>query len=183
MHKKTIGVLVGSARCESFNKKIADVACELMPEEFTVKTIEISKLPLFNQDYDEDGMTPAEWVTFRAAVETLDGFLFVTPEYNRSVPALLKNALDIASRPYGQNRWNAKPGAVISVSTGAMGGFGSNHHLRQTLSFLNVYTMGQPEAYISNAAALFDANGALAENTRNFLQSYVNAFAAWVNRF
>jgi chromate reductase, NAD(P)H dehydrogenase (quinone) len=109
--------------------------------------------------------------------------LFVTPEYNRSVPAVLKNALDVGSRPYGKSMWNGKPGAVISVSPGALGGFGANHHLRQTLVFLNIPTMQQPEAYIGNAMNLFDAVGNLAQDSiKEFAAKYMQAFAAWVER-
>ena len=110
-----------------------------------------------------------------------DGVLFVTPEYNRSFPAVLKNAIDVGSRPYGKSMWDGKPGAVVSVSPGAIGGFGANHHLRQSLVFLNVPTMQQPEAYIGNAATLFDENGNLANDSiKEFAAKYINAFAAWV---
>ena len=114
-------------------------------------------------------------------IKATDAVLFVTPEHNRSVPAALKNALDIGSRPYGQSMWNGKPGAVVSSSLGGIGGFGANHHLRQTLTFLNVLTMQQPEAYIGNVGQLFDAEGRIAnDSTRDFLKSYAQAFANWV---
>lgn len=184
MEKKIIGVLVGSSRRDSFSKKIADAISALMPEGFEMKQIDISSLTLFNQDFDDDGKTPAEWMTFREEVKKLDGFLFVTPEYNRSVPPVLKNALDIASRPYGQNVWSGKPGAVISVSPGNIGGFGANHHLRQILTFLDVYTMQQPEAYIGNVTAMLDSEGKVSDERSNaFLQSLADAFGNWVNKF
>lgn len=183
MQKKVIGVLVGSARRESYNKKVAVEICKYLPSEFEIKTPELDKLPLYNQDYDDDGNPPKEWTAFRAEVAAMDAFLFVTPEYNRGVTPLMKNALDIASRPYGQNCWSGKPGGIVSVSTGAIGGFGSNQHLRQSMSFLNVFMLQQPEAYIGNAPSLFDESGNIVEKTRGFLKSYADAFAAWVNRF
>lgn len=124
---------------------------------------------------------PAEWTAFRGRIKSADAVLFVTPEHNRSVPAALKNALDIGSRPYGANAWNGKPGAVVSASPGQIGGFGANHHLRQSLVFLNVPAMAQPEAYIGSAHKLFDANGKLVnDGTRKILQGFMQAYAEWV---
>lgn len=183
MAKKTIGVFVGSARRDSYNKKIALEVCKYLPADFEVKMMDMANLPLYNQDYDDDGNTPKAWDEFRKQVAELDAFFFVTPEYNRSMPPLLKNALDIASRPYGQNRWNAKPGAIMSVSTGAIGGFGSNNQLRQTMAFLNVFVMQQPEGYIGNIPNLIDENGNVVEKTRDFLRIYAEAYANWVKRF
>ena len=181
MATKKVGVLVGSLRKESFNRKIAKELMAVAPADLALEEVAIGALPIFNQDFDDEGTTPAEWVTFRETLKRYDAFLFVTPEYNRSVPAVLKNALDDGSRPYGKNLWDGKPGAVVSVSIGGISGFGANHHLRQTLVFLNVPTMPQPEAYIGNAAALFDANGALInEGTREFLKNFMSAFATWV---
>jgi chromate reductase len=178
---KKIAVFVGSLRKESFNRKMAKVLATLAPESLMLEIIEIGGLPLYNQDYDDGGTPPQAWTAFRERVKSFDGFLFVTPEYNRSVPGVLKNALDVGSRPYGQSVWGGKPGAVISVSPGAIGGFGSNHHLRQSLVFLDVPTMQQPEAYIGGAAQLFDADGKITnEATREFLVKFINAFAAWV---
>ncbi|ABX41492.1 NADPH-dependent FMN reductase [Lachnoclostridium phytofermentans] len=180
----TIGVFVGSLRRDSFCKKVANTFQSLIPEGYEMKFIDISKLQMYNQDYDDDGNTPMEWETFRKEVKELDGFLFVTPEYNRSIPPVLKNALDIASRPYGQNVWSGKPGAVFSVSPGNIGGFGANHHLRQVLSFLNVYTMQQPEVYLSNITNSLDEQGNISnESTIKFLQDIANAFAAWIAKF
>jgi chromate reductase len=178
---KKIAVFVGSLRKESFNRKIAKALATLAPGSLMLEIIEIGGLPLYNQDYDDGGNPPSEWTAFRERVKSFDGVLFVTPEYNRSVPGVLKNALDVGSRPYGQSVWGGKPGAVMSVSPGAIGGFGANHHLRQSLVFLNIPAMQQPEAYIGGAAQLFDANGNITnEATREVLGKFMNAFAAWV---
>ena len=176
---RDIAVFVGSLRKESLNRKLAKALAELAPSSLKLEIVEIGQLPLYNQDFDED--PSSVYVEFRARVRAADGVLFVTPEYNRSVPGALKNALDVASRPYGQSAWNGKPGAVISASPGAIGGFGANHHLRQSLVFLNVPAMQQPEAYIGGADKLFDASGKLAnDGTRKFLQQFIEAFANWV---
>jgi chromate reductase len=178
-----IAVFVGSLRKESFNRKMVKVLATLAPQSLLLEIIEIGGLPLYNQDYDDGGNPPPEWIAFRERVKTFDGILFVTPEYNRSVPGVLKNALDVGSRPYGQSVWGGKPGAVMSVSPGAIGGFGANHHLRQSLVFLNVPAMHQPEAYIGGAAQLFDASGNITnEATREFLGKFMDAFAAWVKK-
>jgi chromate reductase, NAD(P)H dehydrogenase (quinone) len=179
MTQKKIAVIVGSLRTESFNRKMARAFEALAPESLKFEIIEIGKLSLYNQDFDDD--PPAVWVEFREHLLKCDGFLFFTPEYNRSFPGVLKNAIDVGSRPYGQSVWNGKPGAVVSVSIGAIGGFGANHHLRQSLMFLNVPTMAQPEAYIGNAANLFDEKGALTNDaTKEFAAKYMKAFASWV---
>ncbi|MGD0276264.1 MAG: NAD(P)H-dependent oxidoreductase [Syntrophales bacterium] len=175
---KKIAVFVGSLRKESFNRKMAKVLITLAPESLMLEIIEIGGLPLYDQDFDDEGSPPSAWTAFRERVKSFDGVLFVTPEYNRSVSGVLKNALDVGSRPYGQSVWGGKPGAVVSVSPGAMGGFGANHHLRQSLVFLDVPTMQQPEAYIGGAAQLFDANGDITnETTREFLRRFMDAFA------
>lgn len=181
MKSKKVAVLVGSLRVESLNRKVAKALMALAPESLTLEILEIGGLPLYNQDLD--AAPPAAWTDFRDRLNGFDGILFVTPEYNRSVPAALKNAIDVGSRPYGKSAWDGKPGAVVSVSPGAIGGFGANHHLRQSLVFLNVPVMQQPEAYIGNAAKLFDDSGALAsESTRDFLRKFMDAFAKWVAR-
>jgi chromate reductase, NAD(P)H dehydrogenase (quinone) len=178
---KKIAVFVGSLRKESFNRKMAEALTTLAPESLMLEIIEIGRLPLYDQDHDDGGNPPSEWIAFRERVKTFDGLLFVTPEYNRSVPGVLKNALDVGSRPYGQSVWGGKPGAVISVSPGAIGGFGANHHLRQSLVFLDVPAMQQPEAYIGGAAQLFDAGSNITnEMTRQFLIKFMDAFATWV---
>src|SRR5438309_2049333 len=173
-------VLVGSLRKASLNGMLANALMSLAPSSMKLDIVEIGQLPFFNQDLETDS-TPAQWTAFRQRVKAADAVLFVTPEYNRSVPAVLKNALDVGSRPQGQNVWDGKPGAVVSVSPGAIGGFGANHHLRQSLVFLNVPVMAQPEVYIGGAATLFDAGGNLTnDGTRAFLRSFMAAFAAWV---
>jgi chromate reductase len=178
---KDIAVLVGSLRKESFSRKMAHVLGEHAPASLKLEIIEIGRLPLYNQD--EDANPPAAWTAFRERVRPVDGVLFVTPEYNRSVPAPLKNAIDVGSRPYGKSVWDGKPGAVVSVSPGAIGGFGANHHLRQSLVFLNVPAMQQPEAYIGGADKLFDASGKLTHpSTGEFLTKFMQAYAAWVER-
>ncbi|MFH0802321.1 MAG: NAD(P)H-dependent oxidoreductase [bacterium] len=179
MKQKKIAVFVGSLRKESFNRKMAKALIALAPESLNLEIIEIGGLPLYDQDLDEN--PPTSWTELRVRLTEFDGFLFVTPEYNRSVPAVLKNAIDVGSRPYGKSVWNGKPGGVISISPGAIGGFGANHHLRQSLVFLNVPTMQQPEAYIGNAAKLFDESDNLANDSiREFVLKYMHAFAAWV---
>lgn len=180
MAKFKIAVLVGSLRKESWNRKIADTLIKLAPDTLEAEIIRIGELPLYNQDLEAD--PPAEWVNFRTHLSTFDGVLFVTPEYNRSVPAVLKNAIDVGSRPRGKNCWEGKPGAVVSVSPGQLSAFGANHHLRQSLVCLNVPTMPQPEAYIGGVAALFDESGNLInESTKEFLTKFMAAFAKWVD--
>jgi chromate reductase len=184
MDKITIGVFVGSLRKESCCRKIAQALCGMMPGTIEMKPVEIGGLPMFNQDYDDEGRTPAEWTRFREEVKALDGFLFVSPEYNRSIPAVLKNALDIGSRPYGQNLWSEKPGALIGVTPGKLGAFGASQQLRQTMAFLNIFLMQQPEAYIGDAASLFDEQGKMInQGALSFLRSYADAFARWMGRF
>ncbi|MDR0877389.1 MAG: NAD(P)H-dependent oxidoreductase [Treponema sp.] len=184
MNKPKIGIFTGSLRKESFCKKTARVISGMLNDSFDIKSMEIGNLVIFNQDYDDEDRPPAEWQKFREEVKSLDGFLFVTPEYNRSFPPVLKNALDIASRPYGQNVWSGKPGAVISVTPGKLGAFGANQQLRQTLMFLNIFLMLQPEAYIGDAASLFDEKGELInEGTKKFLQDYADEFVRWVKKF
>src|SRR5512135_2502247 len=178
-----VAVLVGSLRRESFSRKTAKTLVEIAPESLALEIVEIGDLPLYNQDGDDDGKPPIEWTTFRKRIKEYDGVVFVTPEYNRSVPAVLKNAIDVGSRPYGQSVWTEKPGAIVSVSPGAIGGFGANHHLRQSLVFLDMPAMQQPEAYVGGAAALFDEQGNLkVEATREFLRKFLEAFAAWIDR-
>ena len=181
MDSKRIAVLVGSLRKESFNRKMANALAALAPASLKLEIVEIGGLPLYNQDLDDN--PPAAWAEFRNRIAKADGVLFVTPEYNRSIPGVLKNALDVASRPYGKSAWDGKPGAVMSVSPGALGGFGANHHLRQALVFLNVPTLQQPEAYVGNAAGLFDEKGGLANAAiREFATKFIHAYADWVGR-
>jgi chromate reductase len=173
-------VLVGSLRKASLNGMLANALMSLAPSSMKLEIVEIGQLPFFNQDLETDS-TPAQWTTFRQRVKAADAVLFVTPEYNRSVPAVLKNALDVGSRPYGSSVWDRKPGAIVSGSPSAIGAFGANHHLRQSLVFLNVPTMQQPEAYVGHADKLFDEHGKLAsDGTHKFLQDFMQAFANWV---
>lgn len=180
--KRKIAVIVGSLRKESFNRKIAKILMELAPDSLEMKFVEIGKLPFYNED-EETSTPPPAWTEFREAVKACDGVLFVTPEYNRSVPGVMKNAIDVGSRPYGKSIWDAKPSAVISASVGAIGGFGANHHLRQSLVTLNVPCMAGPETYISNVGKLFDEKGNLTnEDTRKILGKFISAYAQWVEK-
>jgi chromate reductase len=180
MKKYRIAVIVGSLRKESYNLKTAKALIGLAPESLSLELLSIAELPMFNEDLE--ATPPSEWTTFREQIRAADGLLFLTPEYNRSVPGVLKNAIDVGSRPYGQNSWNGKPAAVVSVSIGNISGFGANHHLRQSLVFVNIPAMPQPEAYIGGAAALFDESGNLInEATKEFLKSFMSAFENWVD--
>lgn len=180
MQTHRIAVLVGSLRKASYNRKIAEQLKKLAPPDLELTIVEIGQLPLYNEDLDH-GSPPQAWAQFREDMRGYDGVLFVTPEYNRSVPAVLKNALDVGSRPYGSSIWDGKPGAVISGSISSVGGFGANHHLRQSLVFLNVPCMQQPEAYVGNTGQLFDDKGELTrEDTRQFLRGFIEAYAGWV---
>ena len=179
---RNIAVIVGSLRRESFSRKTAKALAALAPDRLRLEMIEIGALPLYNQDLDPDS-PPAEWQAFRDQVRPADGVLFVTPEYNRSVPGVLKNAIDVGSRPYGKAVWSKKPGAVVSVTPGALGAFGANHHLRQSCVFLDIPMMQQPEAYLSGAGDLFDEAGELkSESTRKFLRGFIAAYADWVEK-
>jgi chromate reductase len=178
---RDIAVLVGSLRKESFNRKMAHTLIALAPSELKLEIVEIGQLPLYNQDLEAS--PPAPWIAFRDQVRPVHGVLFVTPEYNRSVPGVLKNAIDVGSRPYGRSVWDKKPAGIISVSPGAIGGFGANQHLRQSLVFLNMPPLQQPEAYIGGADKLFDESGRLTNSpTGEFLGKYLQAFAAWVEK-
>lgn len=174
-----VAVLVGSLRRDSLNRKMAHALGALAPTSLKPTIIEIGGLTLYDQD--QDAAPPAAWTSFRQQVKAADAILFVTPEYNRSVPGGLKNALDVGSRPYGSSVWDGKPGAIVSVSPGAIGAFGANHHLRQSLVFLNVPTLQQPEAYVGGAADLFDASGKITNvTTETFLKSFMQAFLTWI---
>ncbi|ACS43704.1 NADPH-dependent FMN reductase [Methylorubrum extorquens] len=177
----TIALFAGSLRKGSFNRALARSLIALAPKELKLEIIEIGDLPLYNQDFDDEGAPPATWTSFRDKVRAVDAVLFITPEYNRSVPAVLKNALDVGSRPYGKSVWGGKPGAVISTSQGALGGFGANHHLRQSLVCLDVAALQQPEAYIGGVNKLFDSGGNLvADDTESFLKTFLSKFAEWI---
>ena len=178
---RTVAVLVGSLRKESFSRKLANAIAAAAPGHLTFDVVEIGQLQLFNQDL-EPTPTP-EWVAFRDRVRGADAVLFVTPEYNRSVPGVLKNAIDVGSRPYGQSVFNGKPAAVVANSPGAIGGFGAYHHLRQSLVFLNMPTLNQPETYINNVASLFEEGDAIAnEAARDLIGRFGRTFADWIEQ-
>ncbi len=180
--KYNVAVLVGSLRKGSYSRMMARAASKLAPQALGLGIVEIADLPLYNEDLDATS-PPAAWAAFRQAVRKSDALLFVTPEYNRSVPAALKNAIDVGSRPYGQSVFGGKPGAIISLSPGVIGGFGANHHLRQSLVFLDVPILQQPEAYIGGAANLFDESGNLKnDGTKEFLQKYLQTFSSWIGK-
>lgn len=179
--KKKIGLIIGSLRKASWNRQLAKVLMAIAPSGLELEIIEIGDLPLYNQDPDDEGYPFAAWTTFREKIKPLDGLIFITPEYNRSIPAPLKNAIDVGSRPYGQSVWEKKPGAVLSSSPGAIGGFGANQHLRQTFVFLDIMCMQQPEAYISGVDKLFDEKGNIAnDKTHAFLINFLDNFSKWV---
>ena len=177
-----VAILIGSLRKESFNRKVAKAVEELKPAGLQFEEIPIGDIPFYNEDL-ETSSPPPQWTSFRQRIKAADAVLFFTPEYNRSVPAVLKNAIDVGSRPYGQSAFDGKPAGVISVSIGAISGFGANHHLRQSLVFLNMPTLQQPEVYIGNATGLFDESGKLKnESTQKLLKTYIESFESWVNR-
>ncbi len=179
-----VAVLVGSLARDSLNRRAAQALARLAAPAMEFRFVEIGDLPFYNPDLDHPGRTPAPWQRLRDELRTTDGVLFVTPEYNRSVPAVLKNALDVGSRPYGQSAWDGKPAAVVSVSPGALGGFGAHHHLRQSLVVLNMPALPAPEAYIGGAAQLFTPDGDIVNPaTAQFLEQFVAAFGRWVRRF
>jgi chromate reductase len=179
---RKIAVIVGSLRKESFSRKLAKAIAAVAPAHLTFDFVDIGALQHFNQDLEA---TPtAEWTAFREQVKAADAVLFVTPEYNRGLPGVLKNAIDVGSRPYGASVWNGKPAAVVSNSPGAIGGFGAYHHLRQSLVFLNMPTVNQPETYVGGVAAMFDENGELTnEATREFLTGFGQVFADGIERY
>jgi chromate reductase len=182
MPPRQVAVLVGSLRKASYNRKMALALAGLAPQELKFDIVPFRDLPLYDEDL-EAPEPPKAWREFRDAVRPRDAVLFVTPEYNRSVPGGLKNAIDVGSRPYGQSVWAKKPCAIVSVSPGGIGGFGANHHLRQSLVFLDMPVLQQPEAYIGGAASLFTPEGDIAnEGTRKFLEGFMAAFARWIER-
>ena len=182
MDKHRVAVLVGSLSKASLNRKMAHALIAVAPPSLGLSIVEIGELPLYTPDCEAD--PPATVRTFRDQIRASDALLFVTPEYNRSVPGVLKNAIDVGSRPYGKSVWAKKPAAVVSVSPGVIGAFGANQHLRQSFVFLDVPAMPAPEAYIGGAGTMFDEQGALTnESTRGFITKFMQAFAEWVQRF
>jgi chromate reductase len=178
-----IAIIVGSLREGSYNRKIARSVCAIRGDNLECDMVEIGDLPLYNQDFDSLPQQPEQYVRFRDQVRGADGVLFCTPEYNRGISGVLKNAIDVGSRPYGQSVWDQKPAAIISASIGAIGGFGANHQLRQSCVFLNMPVMQQPEAYLSNISDdNFDADGRLKDGrTKEFVESIAHAFHDWVD--
>src|SRR6266705_4433618 len=173
--------IVGSLRKGSFSLKIANALARLAPASLKLDVTTLHGISFFNQDLE--AAPPADWLSFREKLQKSDGVLFVTPEYNRSVPGVLKNAIDVASRPYGKSAWNGKPGAILSLSPGVIGAFGANHHLRQSLVFLNVPAMPQPEAYLGGAAKMFSDTGAIiSDDTREFVSKFLQAFVQWIEK-
>ena len=170
-------------RKASINRRVAVAMQSLAPASLALEFIEIGDLPNYNEDLDADGVVPLPWSRFRDAIRPVHGLLFFTPEYNRGIPGLLKNAIDVGSRPYGRSVWSTKPGAVVSVSPGGIGGFGANHMLRQSMVFLGVPMMQQPEAYIGGANKLFTDGGELAsDDTKKFFSTFIGAYAEWVEK-
>ena len=179
---KRVAVLIGSLRRDSLNRKLFNALKGIAPASLSLEEVPIRDLALYDSDLEGAGVPPA-WTMFRQQVKSSDAVLFITPEYNRSLPGGLKNAIDVGSRPYGSSVWSGKPGAVISVSPGALGAFGANHAVRQTFVFLDFLPMQQPEAYIGSAGKLFAEDGSISvAETRDFLRGYLEAFAKWIDR-
>lgn len=179
MSRYNIAVIVGSLRRESFNRKLATALARLAPQqEFTFKQLEIGDLPLYNQDDDADQPAPVK--RLKAEIQAATGVLFVTPEYNRSIPGVLKNAIDHASRPYGQSAFAGKPAGVIGASVGAIGTAIAQQHLRGVLAYLDMPTLGQPEAFVQAKEGLFDEAGDIGPNSRKFLQGWMDKYVAWI---
>lgn len=180
MAQFNIAVVVGSLRKDSFNKKLAAALEKLFPADFSFTRVRIDDLPLYNQD--DDAQQAAQVLRIKGEIKAAQGVLFVTPEYNRSIPGVLKNAIDHASRPYGQSAFAGKPAGVIGASVGPIGTALAQQHLRNTLAYLNMPTLGQPEAFMHNKEGLYDAAGNIAEASLKFLQGWVDAYVAWVKK-
>ena len=178
MSQYQIAVVVGSLRKDSYNRALAGALAKLAPPEFTFRQVEIGDLPLYNQD-DDANQAPAV-KRLKSEIEAAQGLLFLTPEYNRSFPGVLKNAIDHASRPYGRNSWTGKPAGVIGVSVGVIGTALAQQHLRSEIAILYVPTLGAPEVYLQWQEGLIDADGTIGANSRDFLQGWMDRFVAWV---
>lgn len=182
MPTRNIAVLVGSLRSGAFSRQVADALIAIAPEGLKLDIVEIGDLPLYNQDLETETPPPA-WIRFRDEARNVDGFIFVTPEYNRGLPAVLKNAIDVGSRPYGHSIFSGKPAAIISQSPGTYGGFGANHQLRQSLVFLDMPVVQQPEAYLAHVSGAFDENGQLTnDDTRALLQKVLGALSGLIEK-
>jgi chromate reductase len=180
MSQYQIAVIVGSIRKDSFNLKLAKALTHLAPAELTLKLIQINDLPLYNQD-DDSNQAPSV-KRLKNDIATSHGLIFVTPEYNRSMPGVLKNAIDHASRPYGQSAWAGKPAGVLGISVGAIGTALAQQHLRNVLAYLDVRTLGQPEVFLQAKEGLFDANGHIGPDSKAFLQGWMDKYVAWIKR-
>jgi chromate reductase len=181
--QRDVAVIVGSLRKASWTRLLARAFIGMAPPSLKMEIVEIGDLALYNQDFDDEQRVPASWSAFRTRMSRAEAVLFVTPEYNRSVPGVLKNAIDVGSRPYGKSAWNGKPAAVVSNSPGALSGFGANHHLRQSLVFLNMPTLQQPEAYVGGVNKLVDAEGNITNaETKKFLEGFLVTFAGWIEK-
>lgn len=177
--KTLVSVVIGSLRKGSFSRKVAQALVAQAPASLECRIVEIADLPMYNEDLDD--RPPEQWTRFRDAIRSSRAVLFVTPEYNRSIPGCLKNAVDVASRPYGKSVLDGRPAGVVSVTPHKLGAFGANHAIRQTFVFLNMPVMQQPEAYVSNAGELFNETGQLKSNeTREFLAQFMAAFEKWI---
>ncbi|MFL6799448.1 MAG: NADPH-dependent FMN reductase [Xanthobacteraceae bacterium] len=180
MTQTNIAVIVGSLRRDSFNAKLAHAIAKLAPSDFTLKQSQIGDLPLYNQD--DDANQAPQVKRLKTEISAAQGVLFVTPEYNRSIPGVLKNAIDHASRPYGQSAFSGKPAGVIGVSVGAIGTAVAQQHLRNTLAYLNMPTLGQPEAFIQVKEGLFESDGSIGAASRQFVQGWVDRYVDWVRK-
>ncbi|MDO8455871.1 MAG: NAD(P)H-dependent oxidoreductase [Burkholderiaceae bacterium] len=180
MSQYQIAVIVGSLRRDSFNRKLATAMARLATSDFSFKQVEIGDLPLYNQD--DDANPAASVKRLKADIAAAQGLLFVTAEYNRSIPGVLKNAIDHASRPYGKNAWAGKPAGVLGASVGASGTCMAQQHLRNILAYLDVQTLGQPEAFIHAKDGLFDEAGNIGEGSRKFLQGWMDHYVAWIKK-
>jgi chromate reductase len=180
MHEYKIAVIIGSLRRDSFNRKLAGGLMKLGPADFSFHDVQIGDLPPYNQDDDAAQAPPVQ--RLKAEIKGANGLLFVTPEYNRSIPGVLKNAIDNASRPYGQSAWVGKPAGVIGISVGAIGTAVAQQHLRTILAYLDVPTLGQPEAFIQVKEGLFEADGSIGATSRQFLQGWMDRYVAWIRK-
>ncbi len=180
MKQYKIAVVVGSIRKDSLNQKLADALAKLAPPDFSFKTVRIDDLPLYNQD--DDGQPAAAVTRLRQEIKAADALLFLTPEYNRSIPGVLKNAIDHASRPWGQSVWGGKPAGVLGISVGVIGTALAQQHLRNILSYLDVPVLGQPEMFLQAKDGLFDADGGIGPDSRDFVKAWMDRYVAWVKK-
>lgn len=182
MNKYRIAIVIGSLRRDSYNRQLANLIKQLAPPELSFEEAQIGDLPLYNQDDDAQQAEPVK--RLKSQISASQGVVFVTPEYNRSIPGVLKNAIDHASRPYGESAWKGKPAAVIGVSVGSQGTSMAQQHLRNMLAYLDMPTLGQPEMFLQVREGMFDAEGGGASSaTRNYLQPWIDAYSAWVKKF